>query len=300
MNIRTDMALELRELHPEQMEGVVSNTETEDGIEVTTIQITDQRGADAIGKPIGRYITIEAPSLSLRDNDTAKKVAQRLSRELIKLSDITKPNPMVLVVGLGNWNMTPDALGPKVIDRILVTRHIQKFLPQHFDPRLGLVCAVAPGVLGVTGMETAEVIRGIVDKVQPDLVIAIDSLASRRSQRISASVQLADTGITPGGGVGNTRAGITKETLGVPVIAIGVPTVVYASTIVRDALMQTYSDEQRAQDETAKLLAGAEDMVMTPKEIDTIIDDMAETLASGLNLALHRQAPPELVQDFLY
>ncbi len=223
-------------------------------------------------------------------------------------------------MGLGNWNVTPDAVGPKVVDKLLVTRHIFEFVPDQVDDRMRRICAVAPGVLGITGIETGEIVKGIVDKVGPDLVIAIDALASRKTERIGSTIQIADTGISPGSGVGNKRMGLTKETLGVPTLAVGVPTVVYAHTIGRDALemlINEFSEQAQPHSEFYKMLhslderhlnelvgevlaEGLGDLVVTPKEVDMLIDDVAGIIADGINLAVHNGLSLEDVNRYLH
>lgn len=213
----------------------------------------------------------------------------------------------VLIVGLGNWNVTPDALGPLVVENVMVTRHYFELMPGEVSPGYRPVSAIAPGVLGTTGIETGEIIQGIVEKSKPDLVIAIDALASRSLERVNTTIQIADTGIHPGSGIGNKRKGLTLDTLGVPVIAVGVPTVVYASTIVNNAfeLMHKHFQQQTAHTgeilgildqmkEDERLLLVKEvlsplghDLLVTPKEIDEFIEDIANIIASGLNAALH-------------
>jgi spore protease len=221
---------------------------------------------------------------------------------------------------LGNWNVTPDAVGPKVVEKVLVTRHIFEYVPEQVDERMRQICAVAPGVLGITGIETGEIVKGIVDRVKPDLVIAIDALASRKTDRIGNTIQIADTGINPGSGVGNKRMGLTKETLGVPTLAIGVPTVVFAHTIGRDSLemlIAEFEEQASSNNNFAQFLNGFDeehldrlvgevlteglgDLVVTPKEIDVLIDDAAGIIADGINLAIHNGLSLEDVSRYLH
>ena len=201
----------------------------------------------------------------------------------------------VLVTGLGNRSVTPDALGPRTVERVLVTRHMDGCLPADISGKMKSVCAAAPGVLGVTGLETAEVLRGMVEHVKPDAVIAVDALAARSSQRICSTIQVADTGIAPGSGVGNHRKALTKKTLGVPVIAVGVPMVVYASTIARDAMGYLVREDGASEADEKKLAACVErvvseklgELIVTPREVDALVERMAGVLADGINLALH-------------
>jgi spore protease len=309
--IRTDLAMEARELAQEQNQyeipGIkVENAEPVEGISISRVEVVSKLGEENIGKPIGNYITLEAPGIWDRNPEYEEQVKQHLANEirrLIRLND----DSVILIVGLGNWNVTPDAVGPKVVDKVLVTRHIFEFVPDQVDDRMRRICAIAPGVLGITGIETGEIVKGIVDKVKPDLVIAIDALASRKTDRIGSTIQIADTGINPGSGIGNKRMGLTRESLGVPTLAVGVPTVVYAHTIGRDALemlIREFTKQAEPHSEFYKMLQsmneqhlnslvgevlteGLGDLVVTPKEVDMLIDDAAGIIADGINLAIH-------------
>ena len=323
-SIRTDLAMEARELAQEQNQydipGVrVEEVEPEEDIKITRVEVLSKQGEENIGKPIGNYITLEVPGIQDRDPEYEEQVKQHLANEIRRLTRLND-NSVILIVGLGNWNVTPDAVGPKVVDRLLVTRHIFEYVPDQVDDRMRRVCAVAPGVLGITGIETGEIVKGIADKVKPDLVIAIDALASRKTDRIGTTIQVADTGINPGSGIGNKRMGLTKETLGVPTLAIGVPTVVYAHTIGRDAiemLIKEFSgqaepqsefynmlqslDEQHLNQLVGEVLAeGLGDLVVTPKEVDILIDDVAGIIADGINLAVHNGLSMEDVNRYLH
>ena len=233
-NFRTDLASERRDIYQKanQVKGELDGIESEkeeidENIKVERVKITNENGQNAIGKPIGNYITIDVKSLKIAQEEEIQKAAETLSKELKKIIDTHIDNQgEVLVVGLGNIYVTPDSLGPKVINEIEVTRHIINYLPQYVKEGTRMVSAISPGVLGTTGIETMEILKGIVDNIKPKLVIVIDALASRSIERISSTVQLSDTGIVPGAGVGNTRSEISKETLGIPVVAIGIPTVV--------------------------------------------------------------------------
>jgi len=220
-----------------------------------------------------------------------------------------------LVVGLGNWNITPDALGPRAVDKVVVTRHLQNMLSPELKGGVRSVCAIAPGVLGITGMETGEIVQGIVSKIKPDLVLAVDALAAASSKRVITTVQLADTGISPGSGVGNKRFGLTKETLGVPVVAIGVPTVVHASTIAMDTLntlqehaafaryfksMADLSDQDRQVIIRQVLPDMLGDLMVTPKEVDRLIEDIADVVAGGINQAMHPNIDYENIHLYLH
>lgn len=242
-SIRTDLAIEAHELLTESQQGVPSGYQidednSEPGIKVTRVHVQTEEAGRQIGKMPGRYITIEVPKL--RDNDTKleEAVMRRFSREFkqfLTQLGLTE-DKKALVVGLGNWNVTPDALGPMVVENLLVTRHLFQLAPETVEDGYREVSAISPGVLGITGIETSEVVFGVVEKSNPDFVICVDALASRALHRVNTTIQISDTGIHPGSGVGNKRKAIDQATLGIPVIAIGVPTVVFASTIVNDAI----------------------------------------------------------------
>ena len=226
-NFITDLALERREIfrknnNLEEIDGIeIENKEIDPNLKVTKVDITNQNGEQAIGKPIGTYITIDIQKLRLAEEAEIQKSAEILSEELKEIiNKHIESKDDILVVGLGNIYVTPDSLGPKVINDIDVTRHIIKYLPQYIDENSRPVSAISPGVLGTTGIETLEILEGVVKEIKPKLLIVIDALASRSIERISSTIQLSDTGIVPGAGVGNTRKEISKNTLGIPVIAI--------------------------------------------------------------------------------
>ena len=233
-NFRTDLASERRDLYQKannienQIDGIESEEENVDeNIKIERVKITNENGEKAIGKPIGTYITIDIKKLKIAQEDEIQKASETLTNELKKIIDAhVDKRGEILVVGLGNIYVTPDSLGPKVINEIDVTRHLINYLPQYVEEGTRMVSAIAPGVLGTTGIETVEILKGVVDNIKPKLIIVIDALASRSIERISSTVQLSDTGIVPGAGVGNTRKEISQNTLGIPVIAIGIPTVV--------------------------------------------------------------------------
>ena len=308
-SFRTDLAVETRDAYKKaqnsDVPGVITEEEDIDDVKITRVKIETKEGAEIIGKPIGNYITLDAPEIKQNDPDINEKVYKVLARELRKLigTDISES---ALVVGLGNVDVTPDALGPKAVSDVEVTRHILEYAPHVLSRPVRSVSAISPGVLGTTGMETVEVIRGVVDKVKPSFVIAVDALASRKLERISTTIQIADTGINPGSGVGNKRMAMSKETLGVPVIAIGVPTVVDAATMANDTIelvlqnmdknnLQVSSDYDRIkatnQSEKYDLIKEVlnpyvGDLVVTPKEIDEIITSVSDVVAQGINHAL--------------
>lgn len=291
-SIRTDMALEAFEnAEGGGIDGVQVNRWETDGVEITEVLVTDNEAAQLLGKPKGSYLTLECPLLLERDPDARLAVASLLAEELARLLPEDDGAP-VLVVGLGNRSITPDALGPGVVDRTLVTRHIQNapFAQAHMHS----VCAIAPGVLGVTGIESLELVEAVVKAVKPRAILCVDSLAARDSRRIGCAIQLTDTGIQPGAGVGNHRKPLTEASVGVPVISVGVPTVIYAATLARDAfawLSRQQGDAEDHEDALADMertLLGAEfgELIVTPREIDAIIEDAAGIIASGINRAL--------------
>jgi spore protease len=243
-------------------------------------------------KPVGTYITMEAPNMTASDEDYQIGIAEELAGYLKELLEIEKKDYTVLVVGLGNRDVTPDALGPLVVESLHVTRHIIKEYGKYAvdDKEAHMVSAIAPGVMAQTGMETSEIVKGIVDEIKPDFVIAIDALAARNTKRLNRTIQVADTGINPGSGVGNHRAGITKETLGIPVIAIGVPTVVDAATIVRDTMesvMDTMENIEPAEKYEAlnqMIAPHLYGMFVTPKDIDETIARLGLLISEALNI----------------
>lgn len=310
----TDLALEARDMVSQQagsqgIPGIMSAVDEDGDIKVTRIRVDTQEAGQRIGKLPGSYITIEVPGLRQKDSDLQDRVATKFAQvfeEFMANLGLSK-DAKVLVIGLGNWNVTPDALGPIVVENIMVTRHYFELMPDHVSPGYRPVSAIAPGVLGTTGIESSEIVQGIVEKSKPDLVIAIDALASRSLDRVNSTIQIADTGIHPGSGIGNKRKGLTKEILGVPVIAVGVPTVVYASTIVNNAIDLMHNHFAQQTSNTKEILGLLDnlqeqerlalvkevlnpvghDLLVTPKEIDQFIEDIANIIASGLNAALH-------------
>ncbi len=290
--IYTDLAMELRELSPD-IEGIAEQDEAYGEIKIKRIGIHTLSAADRIGKAMGSYVTLDARALIERPFDLFEAVEKRLAIELGKLIKTDIKRSSVLIVGLGNREVTPDSLGPRVVERVLVTRHVKQFLHEAFDFETPAVCAIAPGVLGVTGVETMDIVKGVVERVHPDCIIAIDALASRRAARISTTLQLTDAGISPGSGVGNQRAELSLDSLGVQTLAIGVPLVVRAATITRDTLsLMANETGLHADEERLKLLAEdisvkqLDDMIVTPKDIDSIVSDMAGMIANAINRAL--------------
>ena len=298
MQIRTDLAMESRE-NARTASGVVTRKLRQGDIEEIYVSIETEEGAQALGKPRGRYITCCHPQLAHASSETQRRLARMLAAEI---GALLPPFGDVLVIGLGNRRITADALGSHVLESLLITRHMKDVTPDELTGRLRGVCAIAPGVLGVTGMETAEMVLGITQRVRPAAVIAIDALAARESGRICTTIQVTDTGIRPGSGVGNHRMEISRETLGVPVIAIGVPMVVYAAVIARDALSLLVRDmglraEEHAQAMDAlvtKVTAeGLGELVVTPREVDEMVGRVAQIIALGINIALQKRLSEE-------
>lgn len=309
-NIRTDLALEAHEMYAEKTEkaeeidGVAVDVQKRDGISVTKISIQNENGEKVLGKPKGTYVTIEAPDIKY-SVETYENTCRLLADELRQMAEIHE-NTVTLVVGLGNDRITPDALGPKVISNLMVTNHMRKHMQEYLDEGISGVCAIAPGVLGTTGMETAEIIKGIVSQVHPDLIIAVDALASRSLDRISTTIQLADTGISPGAGVENNRTGLNQKTLGTKVIAIGVPTVVDAATIASDSIdvaMRDMEEEMSFREKHALMKEALSKnigrLMVTPKDIDLVIEKTSKTVANGINMALHKNLTFDLIESFV-
>jgi spore protease len=304
-SLRTDLAIEAHrdaQRAARRLPGVRASERTEDGVTISEVMVETSEGADAVGKPVGRYVTFESRQLRRHDREHAATVGKLLSETLESMLPKGEQLSEALVVGLGNWQATPDALGPRVVSRLLVTRHLKSVVPEDIQRRMRPVAALAPGVLGITGIETGEMVRAVVDRLQPGFVIAIDALAARSVERIASTIQVSDTGIQPGSGVGNHRAAINRESLGVPVLAIGVPTVVHAITIARDTIqglieelkddVQFYEvldelyDKQRDALITQVLGESVGDLMVTPKEIDAQIEDLSRLIAGALNTSL--------------
>ncbi len=305
------MALERRDLYKKanNIEKEVNGIETEEetygeNINITRVKVTSKEGEDAIGKPIGNYITIDVKNLKVAREEDIQKASEVVTKELKELIQKHVDNSApVLVVGLGNLYVTPDALGPKVVNEIDITRHLLTYMPEVLDKDTRPVSAVSPGVLGTTGIETQEILKGIVDNIKPGLIIVIDALASRSIERISSSIQLADTGIVPGAGVGNTRKELSVNTLGVPVIALGIPTVVEAATIAADSLtlfiqkvqeqaqsnkfLNELQEEDKYEMIKEVLTPNDYNFIVTPKEIDELIENMKDIVARGINYAVN-------------
>ncbi len=318
-SVRTDLALEEKErFESDQVEifGVILDEDYDDVLEIriTRVKIETENGAKAMGKPVGIYLTMEAPNLAVPDEDYHREISKKIAEyveellredETIYKNDIEGKDLSVLVVGLGNRQITPDALGPYVADNLCVTRHIVREYGKYAMgmEKAQLVSAIVPGVMGQTGMETLEIVKGIVEETKPDLVIAVDALAARNSRRLNRTIQIANTGIHPGSGVGNHRNGLTRETLGVPVIGIGVPTVVDAATIVSDTMenlisamegseklksvgkvLKTYNNAEKYELIKELISPHLNGMFMTPKDEDEMVKQISYTISESLNM----------------
>ena len=309
ISIRTDLALEATEICEEQstaLDGVIVDTKELDGCIVTTVEIINETGSKIMNKEIGKYVTLESNLMKFDDDDSREKVINYLKDELIDIFG-TDPSKKTLVIGLGNWNITSDALGPRAVSKTLVTRHIFKNYNKDYDDDFSEVSALSPGVMGITGIETVEIVKSIVDKIKPDRVVAIDALASRKIDRVNATIQISTGGIAPGGGVGNKRKALDKSYLGVDVIAIGVPTVVDAATLTIDVLDLAIDNLMEASEESSefyKMLKKLKEeekyqlikdsldpydknLIVTPKDIDETIENLAIIISEGLNRSLH-------------
>ena len=295
----TDLAMEARGSVP------VSDVRLISGIERTVVRIEDEQTARELGRPRGTYVTLSCPQTMTIELSMREALSRALAQAIRQM--LPEHARTVLVTGLGNRSVTPDALGPRTVERVLVTRHMDGCLPDDVSARMASVCAAAPGVLGVTGLETAEVLRGMAEHVQPDAVIAVDALAARSSARICSTIQIADTGISPGSCVGNHQKALTRETLGAPVIAVGVPMVVYASTIASDAMSDMIREDGGTEADEEKVAACVErvvserlgDLIVTPREVDALVERMAGILAEGINLALHPGLSREEIEQLM-
>ncbi|AFM01579.1 MULTISPECIES: GPR endopeptidase [Desulfitobacterium] len=317
-NVNIDLAVEAHELlrgdAETEIPGVSMEKEELEHATVTTIKILNEQGIQEMGRPKGTYITIDVPEVHDNNYLIHQDITKTLSDKLSELMNLPE-EASILLVGLGNWNATPDALGPQVIDKSLVTRHLFNYTPEELRGKLRKVSAIAPGVLGITGIETAEIIRGIVEHVKPDLVIAIDALAAGSLERIGTSIQISDTGISPGAGVGNRRTGINEETLGCRVIAIGLPTVMNAAIIANNCLeslldelktspslyrlYKEFSPKSFEQILEKALYPYHNNLMVTPKEIDSLIETTARIIAGALGMSLHPGISVEEYQMYM-
>lgn len=290
MKYRTDLAIERKEILDEEhggkreIDGIELEKVTYDeDIESTRIRILNEEGEAQLEKPRGTYITIEVEGILEEKEGIKERAAKALAKELSRLIPFHE-HLKVLVAGLGNEKVTPDALGPATASKVKVTRHFFLMYEAEGDEELGCVSCIVPGVTGTTGIETAELIRGAVELTQPEAVLVIDSLAARNIERVSTTIQINDTGIDPGGGMGNLRARLSEETLGRKVVAVGVPTVIDSRTIIREALED---HSQEAEEIQRYLEEKGQDMIVTSTDIDQIIKDFSDILANGINKTLH-------------
>ena len=326
-NVRTDLTLEAHELlrekavkeqGPQETPGIVTEEAGDGNIKITRVRVISPAGEKAINKPMGNYITLEVPGLRTSDQELYENTCKALAQELAGILKLGEKST-ILIVGLGNWNVTPDALGPKVVSSVMVTRHLLEYVPDQVDEGVRPVCAVSPGVLGITGIETGEIIRGIVDRIKPQCIIAIDALASRKMERVNTTIQIADTGISPGSGVGNKRMELSMGTLGIPVIAIGVPTVVDAATMANDTIdlvLDSMIEQAPQGSEFYSMIKGINrdekyqmiqevlkpyvgNLIVTPKEIDEVVEKISKVIANGLNIALHQGITLDDVNRYL-
>lgn len=296
--VRTDLALEARESITEadsELRGVrvEEYDREEDDIHVTKVMIDTKNAAKTMGKPMGTYVTMEAPAMVEPDEDYHREISQCLADELREMIPGADNEQSILVVGLGNREVTADALGPQVVDNLFITRHIVKAYGKaaYNKKSMNLISSIEPGVMAKTGMETAEIVKGVVTETKPDVLVVIDALAARSTRRLNRTIQITNTGIQPGSGVGNHRNALTEESLGVPVIAIGVPTVVDAATIVGDAFEKLLSgdsefDQVKYMGQHRLAFAELNNMYMTGKDIDAVIKRVSFTVSEGINIAL--------------
>lgn len=307
MPIRTDLALDTHESLDGEIKGVTLDVQNIDGITVSTVEIINEEGKNVFNKEIGKYITVESHALCNGDKAGEEKTSEILAEKIRSLLTPEKLKQGVLVVGLGNRNVTADSLGPGVCDKLFITRHLHAYVPDILDDRINKTSAVAPGVLGITGIETLEIVRGVADNISPGAIVAIDSLASNNVGRIRTTFQLCDTGIAPGSGIGNKRNALNEQELGVKVLGLGVPLVVFASTIAEDLINNTLESEGINKDITPGLQTliekvseseGAE-MIVTPKDIDTVVEGCSRIIANALNIALHQNISLDEVQTYM-
>lgn len=298
--VRTDLALEARESISEadsELRGVRVEEyyREKDDIRVTKVMIDTKNAAKVMGKPVGIYVTMEAPALVEPDEDYHREISDCLAGELLSLIPNPDKEQSVLVVGLGNREVTADALGPQVVDNLFITRHVVREYGKaaYNCSRMNMVSSIEPGVMAKTGMETAEIIKGVVDETAPDVLVVVDALAARSIKRLNRTIQITNTGIQPGSGVGNHRNALTRESLGIPVIAIGVPTVVDAATIVGDALEKLLKDDVefdkvKYMGQYRHAFAELNNMYMTGKDIDAVVKRVSFTVSEGINMALEK------------
>lgn len=293
IQVRTDLALEAKETvqkPDEEIRGVRVEEEKdeENEIYITRVIIETKNGAKTMGKPMGTYITLEAPKMAEADEGYHRDISEKVADQIRELLPDEKEELSVLVVGLGNRDVTADALGPNAADQLHITRHVvREFGKAAYNKnKMHMISAIVPGVMAKTGMETCEIIRGVVEQTTPDVIIAIDALAARSTKRLNRTIQITDTGVQPGSGVGNHRHALTEEALGVPVIGIGIPTVVDAGTIVGDAVEQVEREMLFCSDVHALKMAELQNMYVTTKDIDDVVSRLSYTVSEAINIAL--------------
>lgn len=302
--LRTDLAEEsYRSIGREPYPGVSVNHWEVMGVTVTEVIVESEEAAQRLSKPVGSYLTLESAGIRTRNQEAREALSALMGEELRRMMPPAEDRP-ALVIGLGNRNVTPDSLGPLTVDHTLVTRHMFEARPEYADARMKSVCALAPGVLGVTGLETFETVRALVDEIRPCCVIAVDSLCAGAVSRIGSTIQLADTGICPGSGVGNHRKALSEDTLGVKVIGVGVPMVIYAPSIARDAILrlpQLKHIEPEEIDAISEEMLKSElgQMIVTPREVDELVLDVASVLGSGINQALQPNLSLREISEYM-
>ncbi len=320
-NCRTDLAIEMQE-HFSQSgneNGIKVNTNKVKGLEIyiNTVEVLNEEASVNIGKPIGRYITIECEDMKGPDREIHDIIIKVTTEKLKELVEIKKDD-RVLIVGLGNEFVTPDAIGPKVVSKAIVTGHIYDMWEEDIQRNFSRVYAISPGVMGQTGVETVDIVKGVVDKIKPKVVIVVDALAGRNIERINSTVQISDSGITPGAGIGNNRKGLNEETLGVKVIAIGVPTVISTTTLISDSIDYILKQlaESTKENENIKAIFNIDDerkyniineilqpytanMFVTPKEIDQVVERLSNIIANAINLSVNEGLTQEDINDFM-
>lgn len=309
--IRTDLALETQEKMQEDkvdLKGVsYFEEEVDKNLVISTVVIETENGAKTMGKPKGTYITIEAGNMDEEDEDYHREISEQLAKVIQKLMPVKKEEVSVLVVGLGNRAVTPDSLGPRVVDNLYITRHILNEYGRFAFGKEGMnrISSIVPGVMAQTGMESMEIVAAVVKETEPDFVIVVDALAARNTKRLNRTIQVTDTGINPGSGVGNHRHGLNEKSLGVPVVAIGIPTVVDAATIVNDTMstlltalsqneewkrignsIEELNDAEKYELIRELLSPGLNIMFVTPKDIDESVKRLSFTISEGINMAL--------------
>ena len=291
--VRTDLALEARESigkAQEELRGITVEEYDREEIQVhiTRVVISSKNGAKAMNKPMGNYITLEAPAMQEADEDYHREISEELAKQIQSILPGLGTEQSILVVGLGNRDVTADALGPNVADQLHITRHVvREFGKAAYNRnKMHMISAIVPGVMAKTGMETCEIIRGVVEQTKPDVIIAIDALAARSTKRLNRTIQITDTGVQPGSGVGNHRHALTQESLGIPVIGIGIPTVVDAGTIVGDAVEQVEREMLFCSDMHSLKMAELQNMYVTTKDIDDVVNRLSYTISEAINIAL--------------